>query len=247
MENKFLSSIAFWKILVLILFIAAVGLGVMVYQKQIAPTACNTNEQNNQTTGIGAQAAAEKAIKYINQYLITDGSKATVKQTYEEKTTYYKFDLDLNGTTYPSYVSTDGKYIFPSEPYDISKFVDRETKDVEGSFKEVVGAQVCKENDKPIVYFFGSSTCPHCTWEKPVIQAIVANFGDKISYHENIDSQTDSDIFSQYSTGSIPTVVIGCKYYRVGSGESAGEDSEKQTLTNLICDITGNQPESVCK
>jgi len=245
MENKFLSSIAFWQILVLILFIASVGLGVMVYQKQMVPSACTAN-QDDQTTGIGAQVAAERAIKYINQYLITDGSKATVSKTYDEKTTYYKFDLDLNGKTYPSYVSTDGKYVFPSDPYTISDVVDQETKDVDGNFKEVVGAEVCKENDKPIVYFFGSATCPHCTWEKPIVQEIVAKFGDKISYHENVDTQTDNDIFSRYSTGSIPTIVLGCKYYRVGSGEAAGEDSEKQTLTKLICDLTGNQPSGAC-
>jgi len=54
-------------------------------------------------------------------------------------------------------------------------------------------------------------------------------------------------IFSKYSaTGSIPAIVIGCQYYRIGSGEGAGEDSEKQTLTKLICNLTGNQPESIC-
>jgi thiol-disulfide isomerase/thioredoxin len=246
MENKFLSSIAFWQILVLILLIATVGLGVMVYQKQIVSTNCPTN-QNNQTTGISAQAAAERALKYINQYLITTDPKATLKQAYEEKTTYYKFELDYNGQTYPSYVSIDGKYVFDRAPSEIPSLVDQEIKDAEGNFKEVVGAEVCKESDKPIVYFFGSASCAHCAWEKPIVQEIVAKFGDKISYHENIDSQTDIDIFSKYSTGGIPTIVIGCKYYRVGSGEAAGEDSEKQTLTKMICNATGNQPESICK
>jgi thiol-disulfide isomerase/thioredoxin len=246
MENKFLSSIGFWKILVLILFIACVALGVMLYQKQIAPVSTCPTETGSEES-LTAQDAADRAIKYINQYLLTDGSKATVSSVSEEKTTYYKFSLDLNGQTYPSYVSTDGKYIFPSDPYTIPSLVDNEIKDVDGKFKEIVGAEVCKENDKPIIYFFGSASCAHCSWEKPVLQDIVNSFGDKVSYHENIDSQADQDVFKKYSTGSIPAIVIGCKYYRVGSGEADGEEAEKANITKLICQLTGNQPESICK
>lgn len=246
MENKFLSSLAFWKILVLILFIACVALGAMVYQKQIAgvPSTNNNNTQNN-TEDIGAQTAADRAMKYINQYLISDGS-GVFKSVSEEKLTYYKFTFDYNGNEWSSYVSADGKNIIPSGSYDIPELVEKEVNTVDASFKEIVGAEICKENDKPIVYFFGSSTCPHCEWEKPLIQEVVGKFGDAISYHENIDSQNDQDIFNEYSTGGVPTVVIGCKYYRVGSGESGGEETEKQALTKFICDITGNQAD-VCK
>lgn len=248
MENKFLSSVGFWKILVLILFIACVALGVMVYQEQIKqPVNGNNNNNNNNqnnTQDIGANAAAEKAMKYINQYLISGAG--TFKSVEEQKLTYYKFFFEYNGQEWSSYVSADGKNIIPSASYDIPELVDQQTKVVDGNFNEVVNGEVCKENDKPIVYFFGSSTCPHCEWEKPIVQEVVAKFGDTISYHENIDSQNDKEIFNKYSTGGVPTIVIGCKYYRVGSGEAAGADSEKQNLTKFICDITGNQADA-CK
>ena len=247
MENKFLSSTAFWQILVLILFIACVGLGVMVYQKQTvsAGEACPVDQSIN--TGIGAQAAAAKAMKYINQYLIGDGS-GVFTSAEEQPISFYKFKFHYGEKEWGSFVSSDGKYVIPSDTYEIPGLVDNEMKTVDGNFTEIVGAEVCKENGKPIVYFFGSATCPHCEWEKPIIKDVVAKFGDLISYHENIDSQNDVDVFSKYSaTGSIPAAIIGCQYYRIGSGEAAGEESEKQTLTKLICNLTGNQPESVCK
>lgn len=242
MENKFLSSTAFWKILVLILFIACVGLGVMVYQNQI--TSPNGSSQDN-NQDVSAQIAAQKAMKYINQYLIGDGSGVFTSVS-EEKVSFYKFSFNYGGKEWDSYVSVDGKNVIPSNSYEIPDLVDSEVKEVEGNFKEIVDAEICKENGKPIVYFFGSTTCPHCEWEKPIIKAVANSFGDMISYHENIDSQNDMDIFNKYSTGGVPTIVIGCKYYRVGSGEQAGEEAEKQVLTKLICNITDNQA-SVCK
>jgi thiol-disulfide isomerase/thioredoxin len=107
--------------------------------------------------------------------------------------------------------------------------------------------EICKEGDKPIVYFFGSSTCPHCIWEKPVVEDVVSKFKDNIVSHINIDSNNDADIFQKYDPeGYVPTLVLGCKYYRVGSGEQAGTEQESKDLTALICKITGNQPSEVC-
>jgi thiol-disulfide isomerase/thioredoxin len=119
--------------------------------------------------------------------------------------------------------------------------------EIEGGFKEAKDTEACMENEKPIVYFFGSTSCPHCQWEKPIIKEVVSQFGDAISYHENIDSETDMDVFSKYSTGSIPTLVIGCKYYRIGSGEASGEEAEKVALKKVICMATGNLPASICE
>jgi len=114
------------------------------------------------------------------------------------------------------------------------------------NFKEKDVA-ICKEDDKPIIYYFGSTSCPHCVWETPIIDSIVNSFGSYVSYHKSIDNSDDQDIFEQYSTGGIPTIVLGCKYYRIGSGERAGEEAEKAGLKKLICSLTNNQPASVCQ
>jgi hypothetical protein len=64
-----------------------------------------------------------------------------------------------------------------------------------------------------------------------------------------MDSNSDSDVYSKYSEvnqGYVPFLVIGCKYVRVGSGEVAGEQSEIETLTKLICGLTEGTPSDVC-
>ena len=75
---------------------------------------------------------------------------------------------------------------------------------------------------------------------------VTAKFEGFISFHDNIGSTADQEIFDKYSTGYIPTLVLGCKYYRVGAGKNMGEDQEAKVLTALICKLTGNKPEEVC-
>jgi hypothetical protein len=49
------------------------------------------------------------------------------------------------------------------------------------------------------------------------------------------------EIFNHYSPeGSIPVIVIGGKYFRVGSGEFLGEEAEAQVLTALLCKVTNS-------
>ena len=117
-----------------------------------------------------------------------------------------------------------------------------------GNFSVLEG-EICQEEDKPIVYFFGSQSCPHCSWEHPILEAVVDEFGDLVSFHNNMDSDEDRDVFQQYSQvnqGYIPFTLLGCQYARVGSGENFGEELEVNYLTALICKLTGNQPEGVC-
>lgn len=110
--------------------------------------------------------------------------------------------------------------------------------------------EVCQEDGKPIVYLFGSSSCPHCSWEHPIFEKVTAKFADQIALHDNMDTQDDIDVFQKYSQinrGGIPFLVLGCRYVRVGSGENAGEAGEEENLTALICKLTGGEPTEVCQ
>lgn len=110
--------------------------------------------------------------------------------------------------------------------------------------------EICQENGKPIVYFFGGSFCPHCKWEHPIVEKVAAKFVNEISFHNNMDKQeADREIWNKYAQinqGGVPFLVLGCKYARVGSGEVAGEIEEEKNLTALICKLTGDQPEKIC-
>ncbi|MFA5012936.1 MAG: hypothetical protein WC520_00010 [Candidatus Paceibacterota bacterium] len=121
----------------------------------------------------------------------------------------------------------------------------KKTADATGSFK-IKNVAVCKENSKPIIYYFGSASCSHCEWETAVLDSVVGSFGNYISYHKNIDNFNDQSVFLEYSDGSIPAIIIGCKYYRLGSGERIGVEAEKAVLKKKICEATGNMPTSIC-
>lgn len=110
--------------------------------------------------------------------------------------------------------------------------------------------ELCQEEEKPMVYLFGSGRCPHCTWEHPIFEKVTAKFGDLLSVHDNMDKQgADQEVWEQYSEinqGAIPFMILGCRYVRLGSGERVGEVAEEENLTALICKLTGGQPEKVC-
>jgi len=198
---------------------------------------------------LSSQQAAEKAISYINENLLASGTAAVLLNVTEQNG-IYKFQLKIQDQQYDSYVTKDGQFLFTQainigEKANSAQDTAQETGSTIGNFS-VSQDEVCKENEKPIVYFFGSESCPHCLWEKPIFENVTKNFEGYISFHENIDSQTDMDVFSKYSTGGVPTLVLGCRYYRVGSGENAGEEQESKILTALICKLTQGQSSDVC-
>ena len=196
---------------------------------------------------LSPQQAAEKAINYINQNLLQGGATASLINVVEENG-IYKFRLKIGQNEYDSYVTKNGKLLF-IQGIDLEKprkkVEEPKGEPTIGDFL-VSEDEICKEDGKPIVYFFGSKRCPHCAWEHPIVEEVAKNFQGYISFHNNMDSQEDMDVFRKYSTGSIPTLVLGCKYYRVGSGERAGEEMESKVLTALICKLTENRPNDIC-
>ena len=120
----------------------------------------------------------------------------------------------------------------------------------------ITDKELIKENGKPAVYLFGSSTCPHCSWEKPLVREVVDKFKNEIVYHENFDDPNkDADIFSKYSDinpGYVPFIILGGKYARVGAGENLGANEEeskkleKEALTAILCKLTEGKPGDVC-
>jgi len=197
--------------------------------------------------GLSPQQAAEKAINYINQNLLQGGATASLINVVEENG-IYKFRLKIGQNEYDSYVTKNGKLLF-IQGIDLEKprkkVEEPKGEPTIGDFL-VSEDEICKEDGKPIVYFFGSKRCPHCAWEHPIVEKVAKNFQGYMSFHNNMDSQADMDVFRKYSTGSIPTLVLGCKYYRVGSGERAGEEMESKILTALICKLTENKLVDIC-
>ena len=195
---------------------------------------------------VSSQEAGEKAINFINQNILQGKAVASLLGIVEENG-LYKMKFSIQGQEIESYLTRDGKILFP-EAVKLTEAVKpvAEKGSTIGDFV-ISDEEICKENEKPVVYFFGSESCLHCKWEAPIIEEVANKFKDNIIFKERIDSQENIDVFQRYSTGGVPTLVLGCKYYRVGSGEQAGKETETKNLTALICKLTGGQPNGVCE
>jgi len=95
--------------------------------------------------------------------------------------------------------------------------------EVLGGFVDT-GEELCTENGKPLVYFFGSTSCPHSRWEHPIIENISSQFNTTIVFKDNMDTNNDKNVYIHYldiNRGAVPFTVIGCRFVRLGSGESS--------------------------
>jgi|GEM_PF-1870746 len=122
---------------------------------------------------------------------------------------------------------------------------------IAGNFQETKET-VCMNGSKPIVYMFTTSWCPHCTWEKPVMKKAVELFGDNVDlriYDVDVAQPPAADmaVYQKFNPdGSIPTIVIGCKYFQIGSGETLGEAGEIAVIKKAICASFGTNAPAVC-
>jgi len=240
-------------LIIAVLLIAVVALGYLQFGRDlIAPG------------GLSKNAAVDSAMAFINQNMIQPGGpEAQLNGEVNEEAGLYKFTIKVQGQDFTVYVSKDGNLLFPQGPINIKEALEKKanatTSDATttnngpatnpeqtiGGFN-VTTEEVCLENGKPVVYFFGSNGCPHCKWEHPIVQKVMKQFEGQVVFHDNMDNSKDMEIFSKYSQGGIPTLVIGCKYYREGSGEQEGEETDAKNITALICKITAGQPASAC-
>lgn len=194
---------------------------------------------------LSSQEAGERLINFINQNLLRGGTTASLVNIVEENG-LYKIKIAIEGQEMESYLTLDGKLLFP-EVIDLTEVEERAVEKglTIGDFL-ISDDEICKEKGKPIVYFFGSESCSHCRWEHPIIEKVAEKFKKDIAFHNNMGNQADRDVFQKYSTGGVPTIVLGCRYYRAGSGERWSEEEEEKVLTALVCKLTGNEPKGVC-
>lgn len=204
---------------------------------------------------LSVEEAAKTGLDYINEKLLPQGITASLVGEPSEEQGLYRFRIKLEDQEFFSYITKDGKILFP-EGIDLESEISPvqetpETQETQGGFTignfSVSEDEVCLEDGKPIIYFFGSRSCSFCTWEHPIMERVAEKFTDYISFHNNMDSGEDMDVFGKYSTGGIPTLVFGCKYHRVGAGTQLGEEQETKNLTALICKLTGSRPADVCE
>lgn len=128
-----------------IVFVGFLITGTLVYFNQ-----AKLKSPEEKIEIISPQEAAEKAINYINQNILEQGTTASLINV-EEENGVYKFKLKIGENEFPSYVTKDGKLLFTENPVSL----ESQPETGEGNTGEV------SKRDVPDVKLFVMSYCPY--------------------------------------------------------------------------------------
>lgn len=169
------------------------------------------------SNNLSADQAADKAINYLNN---TAGVTASLIDVSEEGAVY-KIHLEVGGTEYQSYISKDGRYLFP-DGYDL---------DVEIESQQQSSQDVSKQ-DIPDFKIFVFSYCPFSLQYEKGLLPVVDLFSNKANIeliaigamhgeHEEIESKRQNCIREEQSDKY--WAYLKCFVYSEGMKECSSE------------------------
>ena len=119
---------------------------------------------------LSANEAADKAIKFINSNVLTTGQTATLKSI-EDDGLLYKMGLAINNQEFESYMTKDGKLVFPSV-IEIGEVIETPEQ------PEPQQTETTKKK-KTEVDLFVMSYCPYGTQAQKAMVPVMSLLGDK--------------------------------------------------------------------
>jgi glutaredoxin len=139
-----------------------------------------------------AQDAANKTIDYINTYLL--GGQGTANLTsVKEDNGMFALKFNIAGREYDSYVTTDGKLLFPSV-VDMSQ-TPQVTTTAPAKFEP-------KKTDKPVAQLYVMSFCPYGIEAENAMKPVVDLLGSKASiethYIVSVSGNTVSSLHGDF-------------------------------------------------
>jgi len=129
----------------------------------------------NNNNFLSAEEASEKAISFINENLVQEGTVVSLVSILDESG-LYKIKIKIGEDEIDSYITKDGKFLFPQEGIDM----DQDLSEVEGEEKETQesGPKTCEDiekSDKPLLETFVVSKCPFGLQMQRILNEIVKN------------------------------------------------------------------------
>jgi hypothetical protein len=119
----------------------------------------------------GDSKIAQNAVDYINDNGLAN-SEVTLK-SYERTSGVIKIKIDIAGTEYESFISTDGKYLFPSA-IEITPTEGSETPPDEVSTTSVSTCEDLTKTDNPELDVYVVSQCPYgLQIQRAIAQAVL--------------------------------------------------------------------------
>lgn len=199
--------------------IAIVAAGVLV-----AGAVLYINQEGTQA--ISSQEAGEKAIAFINQ-TIEENVTASLIDVVEDGS-IYKIRLKIEDTEYESFITKDGKFLFPTgfslEGQEVEG--QKETLEEQTQIELTVLDDFAKCLTEKGMKFYGSETCGWCNEEKEL-------FGDSmkyINYIECMDEETGEATAECRAEGIYVPGGLGVPTWQLPDGEM---DSGFKTLKQL--------------
>jgi len=116
---------------------------------------------------ISAEKAGEKTINFINNNLLPEGMTASLLSIADESG-IYKIKIEIDGQEFPSYVTKDGKLLFPDEGINLDKGIP--VPEEPSGAVNPLGEEYSQEtldtlakclNDEG-AKFYGTPGCPYC-------------------------------------------------------------------------------------
>jgi len=136
------------KDLLKIIVIAILVAGISIFGTYFYLTRIKTPQEKF----LSSQEAAQNAINYINENLLQKGVTASLVDVVEENG-LYKIRLKVGEKEFISYVTKDGKILFPEEGIDLEKKIAKE--------ETPTSTQEIQKTDKPDVKLFVMAYCPY--------------------------------------------------------------------------------------
>jgi hypothetical protein len=125
----------------------------------------------NSNKTLSTDEAATKSLAYIDQILTAQGSTYTTSlESVSEESGVYAITFKIATYEYTSYVTKDGKYLFP-DAYDMSDFVVGE-----GTESTETAADTCDtliKADSPVLEAFVVSACPYGLQMQRILAEVV--------------------------------------------------------------------------
>lgn len=173
--------------LIFILALAVIGLVAFQFSGK---SALNSDElSSKEATGI--------ALNFINEKMLPPGTAASLAGAISEKAVY-QFNLEIGGEEFPSYISKDGKLLFP-QAIDLEEVLAAEEASLSppASSEEGVALDDNGSHFRGIataavtVIEFSDFQCPYCAKFHETMQEVVKNYPTEVKWvykHFPLDS-----------------------------------------------------------
>lgn len=140
----------FFKLIFVALLVGTVSVfGTVLYCKK-------SGTKISQVGVMNAQEATQKAIEFINKNLLQGENKASlINDSVEEQSGLYKFRIKIQEQEYTSFVTKDGKILFPEEGIDLNKTIAQPATSTPAAPKTL------EKRERPDVKLFVMTYCPY--------------------------------------------------------------------------------------